>query len=116
MIPNQAALYEAFEPARVRSLIERLEIHHTPKQGSWLNRAEIELRILVNERGCAEIERNARPGRGKTGFFVACQGMVIFNNQLILNRSCHVTNPSSNRHCAVAAAPENPGHGYPTAL
>ena len=68
MIPNQAALYEAFEPARVRSLIERLEIHHTPKQGSWLNRAEIELRILVNERGCAKTERNAVQVEAKPGF------------------------------------------------
>ena len=41
-----AALYQAFEPAVARSLIDRLEIHHTPKHGSWLNRAEIELSIL----------------------------------------------------------------------
>jgi hypothetical protein len=41
-----AALYEAFEPAVARAPIERLEIHHTPKHGSWLNVAEIELSIL----------------------------------------------------------------------
>jgi hypothetical protein len=41
-----AALYQAFEPAVARSLIERLEIHHTPKHGSWLNMAEIELSVL----------------------------------------------------------------------
>ena len=35
-----AALYQAFEPALARSLIERLEIHHTPKHGSWLNMAD----------------------------------------------------------------------------
>ena len=40
-----AALYQAFEPAVARALIGRLEIHHTPKHGSWLNMAEIELRI-----------------------------------------------------------------------
>ena len=39
-----AALYQAFEPAVARALIDRLEIHHTPKHGSWLNLAEIELR------------------------------------------------------------------------
>jgi len=44
-----AALYEAFEPALARSLIERLEIHHTPKHGSWLNRAEIELSVLSRQ-------------------------------------------------------------------
>jgi hypothetical protein len=41
-----ATLYEAFEPAVARALIERLEIHHIPKQGSWLNMAEIELSLL----------------------------------------------------------------------
>ncbi len=45
-----AALYEAFEPAVARRLVERLEIHHTPKQGSWLNGAEIELSVLSRQR------------------------------------------------------------------
>jgi hypothetical protein len=45
-----AALYEAFEPAVARALIERLEIHHTPKHGSWLNMAEIELSVLSRQR------------------------------------------------------------------
>ncbi len=40
------SLYEAFPPAEARRLAERLEIHHTPKHGSWLNIAEIELRVL----------------------------------------------------------------------
>jgi len=44
-----AALYQAFEPALARSLIERLEIHHTPKHGSWLNMAEIELSVLSRQ-------------------------------------------------------------------
>ena len=44
-----AALYEAFEPALARSLIERLEIHYTPKHGSWLNMAEIELSVLSRQ-------------------------------------------------------------------
>jgi hypothetical protein len=44
-----AALYEAFEPARARALLDRLEIHHTPKHGSWLNMAEIELRVLSRQ-------------------------------------------------------------------
>ena len=41
-----ASLYEAFPPGEARRLAERLEIHHTPKHGSWLNMAEIELSAL----------------------------------------------------------------------
>lgn len=41
------SLYEAFPPAEARRLVERLEIHHTPKHGSWLNMAEIELAVLM---------------------------------------------------------------------
>jgi len=41
-----AAFYEAFPPAEARRLVEKLEIHHTPKHGSWLNMAEIELSVL----------------------------------------------------------------------
>jgi hypothetical protein len=40
------ALYEAFEPAEARRLAAKLAIHYTPKHGSWLNMAEIELSIL----------------------------------------------------------------------
>lgn len=43
------ALYEAFPPAAARRLVERLEIHHTPKHGSWLNIAENELSALTRE-------------------------------------------------------------------
>jgi hypothetical protein len=42
-----ASLYEAFEPEEARRLAERLEVHHTPKHGSWLNMAEIELAVLA---------------------------------------------------------------------
>src|SRR4029450_1789122 len=44
-----ASLYEAFEPGRARRIAERLEIHHTPKHGSWLNMAEIELSVLARQ-------------------------------------------------------------------
>jgi transposase len=44
-----ASLYEALAPAEARRLIERLEIHHTPKPGSWLNMAETELSILATQ-------------------------------------------------------------------
>ena len=42
-----ASLYETFPPHEARRLLERLEIHYTPKHGSWLNIAEIELRVLL---------------------------------------------------------------------
>jgi len=44
-----ASLYEAFPPHEARRLLERLEIHYTPKHGSWLNIAEIELRVLTGQ-------------------------------------------------------------------
>jgi len=44
-----ASLYEAFEPHEARRLVKRLEIHHTPKHGSWLNIAEIELSVLTKQ-------------------------------------------------------------------
>lgn len=44
-----AALYEVFEPAEARRLVEKLELHYTPKHGSWLNMAEIELSVLTRQ-------------------------------------------------------------------
>ena len=42
-----ASLYEAFPPAEAKRLADKLEIHYTPKHGSWLNMAEIELSVLA---------------------------------------------------------------------
>jgi hypothetical protein len=44
-----ASLYEAFDPATARALAARLEIHYTPKHGSWLNMAETELSVLARQ-------------------------------------------------------------------
>lgn len=44
-----ASLYEAFKPAEARRLAEKLEIVHTPKHGSWLNVAEVELAALEKQ-------------------------------------------------------------------
>ena len=41
-----ASLYAAFPPAEAKRIAERLEVHHTPKHGSWLNVAEVELSVL----------------------------------------------------------------------
>ena len=44
-----SSLYEAFEPSEARRIAQRLEIHHTPKHGSWLNMAEIEIGVLARQ-------------------------------------------------------------------
>jgi hypothetical protein len=46
---STASFYEAFLPEEARRLTERLEIHYTPKHGSWLNIAEIELSVLQGQ-------------------------------------------------------------------
>ena len=46
---HPASLYEAFEPVEARRIAERLEIHYTPKHGSWLNMAEIEIGVLARQ-------------------------------------------------------------------
>lgn len=46
---SPASLYEAFPPAEARRLADKLEIHYTPKHGSWLNIAEIELSVLSRQ-------------------------------------------------------------------
>lgn len=54
-----AALYETFEPAEAKRILDRLEIHYTPKHGSWLNMAEIELSVL--NRQCLDEHTPDRP-------------------------------------------------------
>lgn len=44
-----SSLYEAFAPSEARRIAERLEIHYTPRHGSWLNMAEIELGVLARQ-------------------------------------------------------------------
>jgi hypothetical protein len=46
---SPASLYETFPPEEAKRLADRLEIHHTPKHGSWLNLAEIELSALSRQ-------------------------------------------------------------------
>jgi hypothetical protein len=54
-----ASLYEAFTPQEARRILDRLEIHYTPKHGSWLNMAETELAIL--SRQCLDRRIENRP-------------------------------------------------------
>ena len=68
-IHSLASPREAFEPAEARRIAECLEIHYTPKHGSWLNRAEIEIGVMhgIAWRGAFPTASNsaARPGPGR---------------------------------------------------
>ena len=46
---SPAALYEVFEPQEARRIVRKLEFHYTPKHGSWLNMAEIEISVLYRQ-------------------------------------------------------------------
>jgi transposase len=73
---NGSSLYETFEPGEAKRLLDKLEIHYTPKHGSWLNMAEIELshisRQCINRRipdsqtlskeGAAWVDRRNKEG------------------------------------------------------
>ena len=59
-IHSPASLYEAFPPAEAKRLADKLEIHHTPKHGSWLNIAEIELSALGRQ--CLDRRLPDQPG------------------------------------------------------
>jgi hypothetical protein len=60
---SPASLYEAFVPAEAKRLATKLEIHYTPKHGSWLNMAEIELSIL--QRQCLDRRLTDQPTVGR---------------------------------------------------
>ena len=46
---RMASLYETYPASEARRIAERLEIHHTPKHGSWLNMAEIEIGVMARQ-------------------------------------------------------------------
>ncbi len=46
---DPASLYKAFDPAEAKRILDKLEFHYTPKHGSWLNMAEIELSVLARQ-------------------------------------------------------------------
>ena len=75
-----AALYETFPPAEARRILQRLEFHDTPKHGSWLNMAEIEIAIL---------ERNALSRR------LAREKYLRSEHSYLPTRSLPVMRPSS---------------------
>ena len=60
---SPASLYEAFPPEEAKRLAQRIEIHHTPKHGSWLNMAEIELSAMGRQCLSRRIARADTPKR-----------------------------------------------------
>ncbi len=48
-IHSPASLYKAFEPSQAQRILQKLEFCYTPKHGSWLNMAEIELSVLARQ-------------------------------------------------------------------
>ena len=84
-----ASLYEAFPPQEAKRVADRLEIHHTPRHGSWLNVAEVELSVLgkylkqrVGDKSelagaCAALERERnRAGKGVDWHFTTDDARV----------------------------------------
>jgi hypothetical protein len=72
-----ASLYAAFPPAEARRLAEKLEIHHAPKHGSWLNMAELELSVLARQ--CLEerMDNRERLAREITAWQRARNGHAV---------------------------------------
>ena len=60
-----ASLYEAFEPAEARRIARRLEFHHTPKHGSWLNMAEMEFSVCSPVNVSTGVSQMSRPSKGR---------------------------------------------------
>ena len=84
---HPASLYEAFEPMEARRIAERLEIHYTPKHGSWLDMAEIEIGVLARQcldrripdqevlrREVGRLAGPAQPGHGASGLALHHRG------------------------------------------
>ena len=65
---KKASLYEAFEPAEAKRIADKLEIHYTPKHGSWLNMAEIEMSVLSRQCLSERIENVERLEREVSGW------------------------------------------------
>jgi hypothetical protein len=90
-----ASFYEAFAPAEARRLAERFDFHYTPKHGSWLNIAEIELSVLsrqcLDRRIAVQRARNAprirclgRTRGGRANVSLQGRGPVIFPSFLLV--------------------------------
>jgi len=57
---TKTSLYEAFEPVEAKRIVDKLEIHYTPKHGSWLNMAEIEISVMARQSLAERMGRTER--------------------------------------------------------
>ena len=96
---SPGSFYEAFDPQVARELTERLEIHYTPKHGSWLNIAECEFSVL--QRQCldrridsARISLVAKSTRGRTRETRSTARSIGNSPPTVLGRSCAVSTQS----------------------
>ena len=84
---HPSSLYEEFEPAEARRIADRLEIHYTPKHGSWLDMAAIEIGVMSRQcldrripdqrtlrRGGGSVAGSAQPGRHTSGLALYLRG------------------------------------------
>jgi hypothetical protein len=64
-------LYKAFPPEEARRILRKLELHYTPRHGSWLNMAEIELNVMTRQYlsrrlgSLTQVAQNSPAGKGK---------------------------------------------------
>lgn len=65
---SKASLYEAFEPAEAKRIADKLEIHYTPKHGSWLNMAEIEMSVMSRQSLTERMDNTERLEHQVTGW------------------------------------------------
>jgi len=75
--PTMRSLYETFEPEEARRWARRLEIHYTPKHGSWLNIAEIELSALSSQCLKRRILEIGFMRKDVISFFVLLRALMI---------------------------------------
>ena len=114
------ALYETFEPAEAKRILDKLEFHHTPKHGSWLNMAEIELRVLngqcldrrlgnlrvvTREVSAWEAERNATEATVNWRFTTA-EARIKLNRLYPVTQPDTATSNSATRKVTKLAAAE----------
>jgi transposase len=71
---KKSALYELFSPARARAILQKLHFVFTPKHGSWLNMAEIELSVLTRQGLTSRVESKEELVRQCTEWFATRNG------------------------------------------
>ena len=92
-----ASLYEAFAPAQARRIVARLEWHHTPKHGSWLNRAAIDLSVLGRPCLVEIVGAAVRLISGETVEVVPLEDAISRCKDVLAGRSLHTSSSEDTR-------------------